>query len=363
MQLTVEQPTLSAALATAASVIERKSTIPALANVLLTAEDGKLTIRATDLDLSIDTQVAAEVTTPGALTVQADLLANVVKRMPKGGHVNLTEKDGRLHVSSGRSKFDFATLPVDQYPEIASDEYGSEFAIAADELSRLIGKAAFAMSTEETKWFLNGIYLHPTAEGITAVATDGHRLAKVWSDANDDFHGVIIPRKTVGELRKVLATAIGDVQVSVSETKIRFDLGDTVIVSKVVDGTFPDYARIIPQGYPNTARVDAKAFSSAASLVAMVSEDKVRAVTINVGKDSLHLEVAGGNHKAEDDVEAVVNGEACRVGCNSKYLSEVLAQAEGGDIDMMYKSGSDPMLFKPTEDEQFLAVVMPMRVT
>lgn len=362
MKLTAEQQTLVAALETASGVIEKRNTIPALAGVLLIAEDGRLTVRSTDLDVSVDTRVECVVEQPGSTVVQADLLLGVVKRMRKGCIVTLALTDGRLHVTSGKRNFDFGTLDADTFPEIACEQYEAEFDMPADDLHRLLKKTAFAMSNEETRYFLQGVYLHPAENGVTAVATDGHRLAKAWSEQSDVFPGVIVPRKTVGELNKVLSRAIGSVSVSVSETKIKVDLGDTVIISKVVDGTFPDYTRVIPQGLPNSARVDAVEFVAAASGVALVSEDKARAVAICVGDDAIRLEVKGGAHKAEDEVEAIVTGEGAVIGINVKYMETILAQAEGGDVDLCYKGGGDPVMFKPTEDDKFLAVCMPMRL-
>jgi len=360
MKLSIEQPTLASALATVQGIIERKNTLPILAHVYLEAEDGILTVRATDLDIEATTRVACDVEESGQATVRADLLANVVKKMAKGQPVSLSAEDGRLHASSGKTKIDFATLPADQFPKIASEEYTASFNIKADELARLFKKSSFAMSTEEARYHLNGIYLHQTDDGVTAVATDGHRLAKVTTEGTTDFPGVIVPRKAVSEMVKVLS--IGDVQVSVSDGKIKFDLGDTVIVSKVIDAAFVDYQRVIPQGLKDTFRVDAADFSNAASVVAMVCEDKVRAVKVSVGEDAVGLSVQN-THQGETEVEAHVSGPSVDMGFNVKYLAEILAQSEGGDVDFYYDGEKpiSPAVIKPTEDDRFLAVVLPMR--
>lgn len=359
MRLSIEQPTLVSALATVHGIIEKRNIIPILAHVHLSASDGTLTVRATDMDVEATTRVACEVEAEGETTVAADLLANVVKKMAKGKMVTLSEDKGHLHVESGKTKIDFATLPAGDYPKIASDEYTAEFTIPADELGRLFRKASFAMSTDESRYHLNGIYLHPTDDGITAVATDGHRLAKVWTDTQADFPGVIVPRKTIAEVVKVLS--IGDVHVSVSDGKIKFDLGDTIITSKVIDAAFVDYQRVIPQGLTDVFRADAKEFANAASLVAMVCENKVRAVTLSI-KDGLIDFSVKGTHQAFDEVEAHVTGQECELGFNVKYLADVLAQSDGGDVDFYYSGVGNPAVIKTTEDCSFLAVVLPMRI-
>ena len=361
MKLTIEQPALASALAKVTGIIETKNTLPILANVLIAAEDNQLTIRATDLDIEVTTRVECTVDKPGSTTLDAKILSDGVKRLAKGSQVVIDATDTKCDVTSGRRKFSLAQLPASDFPTIASEEYDSSFAISIDDLSRLFGKSAFAMSTEEVNYYLNGIYLHPTNDGITAVATDGHRLAKVWSDQNEDFQGVIVPRKTVGIVRNVFT--IGDVELSISGGKIRIDAGDTVIVSKVIDGNFPDYDRIIPQSMPNSFRVDAVEFASACAAVAIVCEDKKsRAVAMDIGDDAVRLEVAGHVNDAEDVVDAYVSGDPVRIGFNSRYLADAMAQAEGGDMIVHYKGPGDPALMKPTDDDKMLIVVMPVRV-
>lgn len=361
MRISIEQPALASALAKVTGIIESKNTLPILANVLLTAEDGHLTIRATDLDIEVTTRVECTVDNPGSTTLDAKLLSDGVKRMAKGGTVTIDATDTKCAVKCGRTKFSLAQLPADDFPKLGNDEYDATFSISAESLGRLLGKAAFAMSTEETRYYLQGIYLHPTDQGITAVATDGHRLAKVWSDQSEDFKGVIVPKKAVGIARSIFD--IGNVDVSISGGKIRLDAGDTVIVSKVIDGTFPDYSRIIPQNLPSNLRVDAVYFARATASVAIVCEDKkTRGVALDIGSDSVTLTVAGNVNDAEDVVDAAVYGDELRIGFNSKYLADAMAQAEGGDIDMHYNGPTDPALFKPTEDDDMLIVVMPVRV-
>ena len=361
MKIQIDKGALTSALAKVTGVIERKNTLPILSNVYLYAGDGHLTIRATDLDIEVTTRVECAVSEEGDCTLQSDLLTNIVKRYKSSDPVSIAATGDKATISQGRSKFDLSTLDASKFPRLANDEYESTFSIAADELSRLFGKSAFAMSSDETRYHLNGVYFHSTDDGISAVSTDGHRLAKVWSSQQQKFPGVIVPRKTVSEIRKIFD--IGNVEVSVSSEKVRFDAGDTVIISKVVDATFPEYERIIPQACGNSFRVDAVDFSGAAASVSLVCDDKIsKRVVMDIQKYAIKMYVAGSNNAAEDFVDAVVNGDDVVIGFNSKYLAEALAQADGGDVDVFYKGQSDPIVMRPVEDESMLVVIMPVRV-
>ena len=359
MKLTAEQKPLARALAKVAGIIEKRNTIPVLANILLRADDNKLTIIGTDLDIEVITTLECEVEQAGETTVNAQLFTDIVKKTPPGKLLSLDLSQDKLSVKSGRSKFNLATLPTEDYPRLGDSEFTHSFDIAASELGRLLGKAAFAMSTEESKYYLNGVYLHQADDKLTAVATDGHRLARVVSDMAADIPGVIIPRKTVAEARKVLAS--GAVTVSMSVSKVRLDLGDTVITSKVVDGTFPDYTRIMPSGYENSVTVDAKDLSRAADRVASLVEDRTKRVEVTIEDDSLVIAATGSMGNAEDAIDAVIVGDGVKFAINAPYMRETLSQAEGGDIMIEYGTGMEPVMLKPKEDDGFTAIIMPMR--
>jgi DNA polymerase-3 subunit beta len=360
MNLTAERAPLLAALAKITAIVERKNTIPILGHVLMSAHDGKLTIKGTDLDIEVTCTISANVETGGETTIPADMISNIVKKAPSGALISMSEENGHLIVKFGRSRFQVATLPPGDFPAMANAEYNTEFELPAYQVQRLFGKTAFAMSTEETQYYLNGVYLHPTSEGITAVATNGHKMAKVVYEQDADFPGVIVPRKTVAELRKSVSD--DPVAVSVSETKIRFVSGETVIVSKVVDGSFPDYARVIPKGYPNAATVVASDMRAASDRVAMVSDDKARSVVLKMSEGAIGLHSRGNNSIAEDEVDATVDGEFIEIAFNSRSLAEALAQCDAGDVRIEYKGSMDPCLIKPEEDEGFVAIIMPWRV-
>ena len=294
MKVSIERAQLLKAMSRAQGVVERKNTIPILANVLLEAEGNEVSLRATDLDIEVIEKIPAMVEKAGAITVSAHMLHEIVRKLPDGAQPSLhaDPASGRLDVVAGRSRFSLATLPREDFPVMASSEYQCSYAAPAPVLRRLFDKSKFAVSTEETRYYLNGVYLHIAEENgakvLRAVATDGHRLARIDADlpaGADDAPGVIVPRKTVGELRKLLDDDETEIAVSVSETKIRFSVEGLVLTSKVIDGSFPDYTRVIPQGNPKRMEVDAADLAAAVDRVATVSQERTRAVKLAMDHD------------------------------------------------------------------------------
>lgn len=300
MKFSMERATLLKAVAQAQSVVERRNTIPILANVLIEAEGDTVSFRATDLDIEVVDKASAQVERAGATTVSAVTLHEIVRKLPDGALVSLTEEGatGRLTVEAGRSNFSLATLPKEDFPVMATSEYTANFSAEAQVLRRLFDKSKFAISTEETRYYLNGVYMH-VADGedgkvLRCVATDGHRLARIDAPlpkGAEDMPGVIVPRKTVGEMRKLLEDDEMQIAVSVSETKVRFATPEITLTSKVIDGTFPDYTRVIPQGNTRRMEVDASDFARAVDRVATVSSERSRAVKLALDEDRLILSV------------------------------------------------------------------------
>ena len=273
MKATIERATLLKSLGHVQSVVERRNTIPILSNVLIEAsEEGNLRLMATDLDLQINETVQANVTQPGATTVSAHTLFDIARKLPEGSQVELSAADGKMQINAGRARFNLATLPRDDFPVIAEGELPTAFELPAATLRQIIDKTRFAISTEETRYYLNGIFLHVTDGDLKAAATDGHRLARVTVPSPEGAQGmpdVIIPRKCVAELRKLLDELDGSVQVSLSESKVRFGLGSAILTSKLIDGTFPDYNRVIPTGNDKLLKLDPKSFKSLSFPVGM----------------------------------------------------------------------------------------------
>ncbi len=372
MKISIERGTLLKAVSQAQSVVERRNTIPILANVLIEAEGESVQFRATDLDIEVVDKALAQVERAGATTVAATTLHEIVRKLPDGALVTLTADTaaGRLTVEAGRSNFSLATLPREDFPVMASSEYQSNFSAPAAILRRLFDKSKFAISTEETRYYLNGVYMHiADAEGgkvLRCVATDGHRLARIDADlpaGASDMAGVIVPRKTVGELRKLLDDDEMAIAVSVSETKIRFATPDITLTSKVIDGTFPDYTRVIPQGNTRRLEVDASEFAQAVDRVATVSSERSRAVKLQLEEDRLILSVnAPDSGAAEEELAVAYSDESLEIGFNAKYLLEIASQVDRENAVFMFNSAGDPTLMREGNDQSAVYVVMPMRV-
>lgn len=372
MKLSIERATLLKALGQAQSVVERRNTIPILANVLIEAEGAQVSFRATDLDIEVLDRAPAMVERAGATTVSAVMLHEIVRKLPDGALVSLVEDaaSGRLTITAGRSTFSLATLPKEDFPVMATSEYSSNFSAPAPVLRRLFDKAKFAISTEETRYYLNGVYMHvATGESgpvLRCVATDGHRLARIDAPLPENaaaMPGVIVPRKTVNELRKLLDDDEATIAVSVSETKVRFATPAITLTSKVIDGTFPDYTRVIPTGNRKEMRVDAADFAKAVDRVATVSSERSRAVKLTLEDDRLILSVnAPDSGAAEEELGVAYSDERLDIGFNAKYLLEIASQVDREDAVFLFNSSGDPTLMREGNDMSAVYVVMPMRV-
>jgi DNA polymerase III subunit beta len=372
MKLSIERATLLKALSQAQSVVERRNTIPILANVLIEAEGNQVSLRATDLDIEVVDRAPAMVERAGATTVSALMLHEIVRKLPDGALVSLTEDaaTGRLTITAGRSTFSLATLPREDFPVMASSEYTTNFSAPAPVLRRLFDKAKFAISTEETRYYLNGVYMHvasaASGPSLRCVATDGHRLAQIDAplpEGASGMPGVIVPRKTVGELRKLLDDDEAQIAVSVSETKVRFATPTIQLTSKVIDGTFPDYTRVIPTGNTRKLEVDAAEFARAVDRVATVSSERSRAVKLSLDEDRLILSVnAPDSGAAEEELAVAYGDEKLEIGFNAKYLLEIAGQVDRENAVFLFNSSGDPTLMREGNDMSAIYVVMPMRV-
>ncbi|MDJ0825627.1 MAG: DNA polymerase III subunit beta [Rhodobacter sp.] len=372
MKISIERGTLLRAVGQAQSVVERRNTIPILANVLIEAEADTVSFRATDLDIEVVDKAQAQVERAGATTVNAVTLNEIVRKLPDGALVQLTDDgaSGRLTIEAGRSNFSLATLPKEDFPVMASSEYQSNFSAPAPVLRRLFDKSKFAISTEETRYYLNGVYMHVAeADGgrvLRCVATDGHRLARIDADlpaGAEDMPGVIVPRKTVGELRKLLDDDEAQIAVSVSETKVRFATPEITLTSKVIDGTFPDYSRVIPAGNTRKLEVDAGEFAQAVDRVATVSSERSRAVKLQLDEDKLLLSVnAPDSGAAEEELAVAYGDDKLEIGFNAKYLLEIASQVDRENAVFLFNSAGDPTLMREGNDQSAVYVVMPMRV-
>ncbi len=371
MKLTIERAVLMKSLGHVQNVVERRTTIPILSNVRMDAGDGFLRLTATDMDISFNEKVAAEVVTAGVTTASAHMLYDIVRKLPDGAQVNLEVGDGdQLSLISGHSRFSLPLLAAEEFPVMTEGELTHHFSLPAANLRRLIDKTRFAISTEETRYYLNGIYLH-AAKGddgpvLRAVATDGHRLSRVDAPLPDgaaDMPGVIVPRKTVNELRKLIDEVDDEISVSVSDAKIRFSFGDVVLLSKLIDGSFPDYERVIPSGNDKTVQISGKALSEAVDRVATISTDKTRSVKLALDRNRLVISAnSPDSGSASEDLEVEYDGPELQIGFNSRYLLDVTERIDGDKIQFVMADSVSPTILRDSGDSVALYVLMPMRV-
>jgi len=372
MKATIERSTLLRCLSHVQSVVERRNTIPILSNVLIeAAAGGALKIMATDLDLQvIETLSAVSVETPGAITVSAHLLFDIARKLPEGSQVSLDASENRMLVKAGRSRFHLPTLPRDDFPVIAEGDLPTSFEVPAATLAQLIDRTRFAISTEETRYYLNGIFLHVTEDELKAAATDGHRLARFTIKRPEGAEGmpdVIVPRKCVAELRKLLEESLDtSVLVDLSATKIRFTLGGAngvVLTSKLIDGTFPDYTRVIPTGNDKLLRLDPKTFYAGVDRVATIATEKTRAVKMAVEADKVTLSVTSpDNGTAAEELAADYRADGLEIGFKANYLKDILNQIDGDSVELHLADAGAPTLIRQDEKSEALYVLMPMRV-
>jgi DNA polymerase-3 subunit beta len=375
MKATIERATLLKGLSHVQSVVERRNTIPILSNVLIEATaDGALKLMATDLDLQINESVAAAVDQPGATTVSAHTLFDIARKLPEGSQVSLSAADGKMTIMAGRARFQLGTLPRDDFPVIAEGELPVGFELPADTLKQIIDKTRFAISTEETRYYLNGIFWHVADDSgaggagpvLKAAATDGHRLARVTMprpDGAETMPDVIIPRKCIAELRKLLDEIDGSVGVSLSPTKIRFDLGQALLTSKLIDGTFPDYSRVIPTGNDKILKIDPRSFEEGVDRVSTIATEKTRAVKMALDRDRITLSVTSPeNGTAAEEVPGEYAAQGFEIGFNSRYLLDILGQMEGDTIEVHLADAAAPTLIRENDRSPALYVLMPMRV-
>ena len=372
MTVTVERAALLKCLGHVHRVVERRNTIPILANVLIKADNSRLALKATDLDLEMTETVPAEVGPPGATTVPAHMLYDIVRKLPEGAQIVIESSGDRglLAIRAGRSRFTLQTLLESDFPDLAAGEMTHAFKLSGADLKRLIDKTSFAISTEETRYYLNGIYLHPSSSARTAtlraVATDGHRLAQFelpLPAGAAGMPGIIVPRKTVGEAQRLIENPEAEVTVELSPGKVRLSLADAVLTSKLIDGTFPDYARVIPLGNEKELTVDKKEFEQAVDRVSTVSSERGRAVKLSLSDGKLMLSVTNPDSgSASEELEVEYASEPLDIGFNSRYLLDIAAQIDGERAVLKLSDHSSPALIQDRESKSALYVLMPMRV-
>ena len=372
MRVTIERAALLKALNHVQSVVERRNTIPILSNVLVQASAGAIKLTATDLDVEVVESVPADVAQDGATTVPAHMMYDIVRKLPDGSQLEIEQgpDEGRLAIFTGRSRFSLQALPPEDFPDLASGDLSHQFSMPAERLKMLIDRTRFAISTEETRYYLNGIYLHDIKSDddtmLRAVATDGHRLAQAQLSCPEGaggMPGIIVPRKTVLELIKLLEDVEEEVEVGLSVSKIRFSFSSLVLTSKLIDGTFPDYERVIPQNNDKRMDVDTKLFAQAVDRVSTISSEKGRAVKLNISSERMVLSVNNPDSgSAEEEIPVSYDGDPLDIGFNSRYLLDIASQFKNDEATFVLADSGSPTIIRDADDNSTLYVLMPMRV-
>lgn len=365
----IEASLLGAALKEMVKTVERRNTIPILSNVLIRTGPSTLTLVATDLDVELRQQL--DLVDPGSndsftICVDAHTFADIIRKLAKGAQARLTLEDGKMLITAGRSKFKLHTLPADDFPEIGVYEWAASFEMDKANLISLISATAFAMSTETTRYYLNGIYVHFTDGQMFGAATDGSRLARFHCEEPEgacEAPGSIVSRKTVGLLDALLeehGTAVG---VDVSRGKIRFKLGAVELTSKLIDGTFPDYTRVIPTMNNKALWFDPKQLSEAVDRIATISREKTKIVRFDLARDLLTLSMASPEAgSATEDLPCEYDAEPMSIGLNSRFVLDVCAQLTGDHVQVLFASPEAPTLWRDGDESRRLYVLMPARV-
>lgn len=373
IDLTVDTGKLQKALGHVQSVVERKNTIAILSNVMLEVSSDSISLTATDLEIAITEKLEANVEVAGSLTVPANTLYDIIRKLPDNEQVRIkgdASESGKILVKSNLCEFSLSCLPANEFPVIEKGDMQYNFELSPVELTNIIDKTRFAISNEETRYFLNGIYFHTKIEDdinkICAVATDGHRLAKVQIDSPDGLEGmqgVIIPRKTILELRKLVENLNENVFISMSDTKIFFSCGNAQLLSKLIDGVFPDYEKVIPFANDKVLEVKTKSLIKSIDRVATIASEKTRAIRLVIESGKLTLHASNeDNGTGNEIIEAEYSDDKIDIGFNSRYLLEMLSGIENETVKFFFNDGSSPALVKDGVDETSLFVVMPMRI-
>ncbi len=375
MEFKINSTDLLKALSHIHGIVEVRHTLPILSNIILEAKDDKLILSSTNLDIYCSDKIKAEVLQSGEVSVSAVTFFEIIKRLPSGSEVLMIMEEGEneIRLTCGRSKFNLSTLKTDDFPIISDSDLSTNFVLSADELIRIIDKTKFAVSNEETRYYLNGIFLHKAERNsiqfLRAVATDGHRLAQYdipLPQGAEDITGVIIPKKTIYELRKVLDDANGDVSVSLNENKIKFSFNDLKVVSKVIDGTFPDYTKVIPQKNDKnfkTNNSDLKNAIDRVSAVAVNEESKSKAIKFCIENNSLSLSVESQSKgSANEMIDVNYSGDKVDIGFNSKYIIDICNEVDGDEISISLSDSISPAIILDKTDENLFFVLMPMRI-
>jgi len=352
-------------------IVDKKNTLPILANILIEARDNQLILTSTDMDISIIEKISCNVLENGDTTINSQILYDIVRKIDDSSEIEIISNNGKLlTLRSEGSRFSLACLPKEDYPIIEMDKSGVNIVLNSKILFKLIDKTKFAISNEETRYFLNGLYFNVSNEDdkntVTLVGTDGHRLAKFSHDIDghiDQVSGVIIPKKTIYELSKLLSEVEIDIDISISSNKIIFTIGDIVFISKLIDGSFPDYKRVIPNDNNNILKIDRDKLLSAVDRVSTIANEKSPVIKFKLLQNILNLNTVNNESStATEDLKISYDGDEIEIGFNSKYIMDIVNNLEDNEISINLKDNTSPVIAKENSNTNLVYVLMPMRV-
>jgi DNA polymerase-3 subunit beta len=371
MQFVIKRDVLLKSLTLVQGIIEKKNTLPILSNVLLNAKNGKLSIIATDLDLVFYDEISEiQINNEGATTTSAAILYDILRKISGNSDIKFDLKsENKLNLITDNSDFNLLCLPIDNFPNFADDFENNDISFNKSKLLALLNKTKISISNDDTRHYLNGIYLHLTESQnrtyLTGVATDSHRLSSssIEIDSGKSFHSIILPKKTVFQLCNLLLDTNDKVLVQTSESKIQFKIGKTKLVSKVIDGKFPDYRKVVPADNDKTLTVVSSDFIQAIERVITVSLDRKEGVKLILGKDNIKFSVNSANSgEGKEVVKSNFSGEELTVSFNSKYLIDIASEIEDKNLKINLKDSISPVLVEDISDKNSYYVVMPMKI-
>jgi DNA polymerase III subunit beta len=365
MKLTASREDLLAPLQSVIGVVERRQTMPILANVLVSAREGRVHLTASDLEVELVSSVAANVQAPGDITIPGRKLLDIVRSLPDQTPVSLATDGERVVLKGGRSRFTLSTLPATEFPVIDEVNAQQSFSLAQAEFRRLIDKTHFSMAQQDVRYYLNGLLLETEAQLLRAVATDGHRLA-ICETALDTAartpQQVIVPRKGVLELQRILGNE-GQIELSIGTNHVRATIGDIRFTSKLIDGRFPDYSRVIPASPPRVVTAEREALRQALQRTSILSNEKYRGVRLGVAPGLLTLQAQNPEHEmAEDEVEVTYEFESMEIGFNVTYLLNALDALDTDQVEIGLTDANSSCLIRAPGMTTARYVVMPMRL-
>ncbi|MDG2107146.1 MAG: DNA polymerase III subunit beta [Woeseiaceae bacterium] len=365
MKFTTAREALLKPLQAVIGVVERRQTMPILSNILIVVKDGQLVITATDLEVELVAQAKVKADLDGQTTVSGRKLLDICKALPEGADINIKLNDEKLSVKGGRSKFNLVTLPATEFPVIEDIKARQNISVSQASLGRLMEKTHFSMAQQDVRYYLNGMLLETGGSYLRAVATDGHRLAlcqaEISSDKLDEQQ-VIIPRKGVLELQRLM-TGDGELNIELGQNHIRIQLGEIRFTSKLIDGRFPEYDRVIPKESSNKLKADRGEFKSALQRTAILSNEKYRGIRLVIRDSGVFLQAHNSEQEeAEEELAVEYNGEDIEIGFNVNYLLDALSAIEGDDVVLSIQDGNSSCLMRQPGSEDCTFVVMPMRL-